>query len=276
MKNIQYFILFNFLLLCLNFENLKAEPEIGVYAGDVNQIDNPAILFSKRIWREINLKENANKPYFFNGKEISKIIINGVLSGNLTAYSDETLNDKLSLEDFKKRLMLPQLAASTSVEDEEEGWGNDASSSKTNQIEQVNYFLPNEVSLLEIMEDKIFSKETSSWTIDIRTVKLIIPAYKFTTGLRREVATFSYKELANYFDSIPKEALWRNPKNDAANIKLSDSFKMRLFHSTIVKISNPDNANLEDIYNKYPQEKFIVANQLEEKLIEWEYDVWEK
>lgn len=272
-------IFFNIFVLglLLLFNNDVSYAKAG-YSADINEIDNPDILISRRVWREINLKENANKPYFFQDKEITKIIVEGVLGGQLQPYNNDSLEKQLSIDEFKNNLLLPVTNDYKAAEDEDEGWGNktEQSQANANNASAVqNYFLPNEISILEIMEDKTFNKRSSSWGIDIKTVKLIIPAEKFLTGLRREVATFSYDDLEKYFDSMPKYALWRNPKNEAGNVKLSDSFRNRLFHSTIVKLYNPENANLEDVYTKTPKERFEAAERLEQELIELEYHVWE-
>lgn len=259
-------------------------PYLEYNRNSINPIPEPNILFRKRVWREIYLKERKNKPFFSREKEITKLIIEGVKEGALTPYTDEKLTTAMTKEQFLENLSLPHQEALSEQEKalgftEDAGWeakkdvkANDKDKPKEKEGE---YFLPNEVTTLEIMEDVIFHKVHATFVYDIQTVKLIIPADKFPTGLRKVVATFKYKDLAAYFDSKPKEALWINMKNNAANIKLTEAMELRLFDSRIIKIENPDDLNVDDIYNKTPKHNLYASQQLEEQLIELEQFLWE-
>eukprot|EP01132_Coremiostelium_polycephalum_P000275 gene275-360_t len=187
-------------------------------------IPEAAIIFRTRIWREIYLKERKNKPFFSKNKEITKLIIDGVKEGKLTPYQDETLAETMTNEQFITNLRLPAEEVLSEQEkamgfgEEQANWGDKKSTTTSQQAEEpiADEFLPTEVTTLELMEDLIFDKRTSSFIHDIQTIKLIIPADKFPTGLRRTVGTFKYKDLVAYFNSKPTEAVWVNVQNDAA------------------------------------------------------------
>lgn len=259
-------------------------PYLEYNRNSINPIPEPNILFRKRVWREIYLKERKNKPFFSREKEITKLIIEGVKEGALTPYTDEKLTTPMTKEQFLENLSLPHQDTLSEHEKalgftEDTGWdakkdvkADDKDKPKEKEAE---YFLPNEVTTLEIMEDVIFHKVHATFVYDIQTIKLIIPADKFPTGLRKVVATFKYKDLAAYFDSKPKEALWINMKNNAANIKLTEAMELRLFDSRIIKIENPDDLTVDDIYNKTPKHSLYASQQLEEQLIELEQFLWE-
>ncbi len=246
--------------------------------NSVNPIPESHILIRKRIWREIYLKEKQNKPFFTRNREITKIIIDGVKQGLLTPYKDEAFAKEMTKEEFFENLKIPGDDSPHTEEKalgftDDDGWG---SSKKGISVDgPSDYFLPNEVSILEVMEDWIFDKVRSEQVYDIQSFKLTIPEDKFETGLRREVGLFKYKDLATYFDSIPEEAVWVNTNNNAFNLKLTEAFALRAFSSRLIKLENPDDATLEDIYNKTPQEALIAAKRLEEKLLEDSYFLWE-
>ena len=259
-----------------------SEPSSNPYAAynenSLNPLPEPHVLFRRRVWREMYLKERQNKPFFARDKEITKFIIEGVKEGVLTPYTDELLTTAMTQEQFLEKLSLPKEEGLSAEEKalgftDDTGWGDRETPSAPETTEE--YFLPNEVTTLELMEDVIFDKVSSRLIYDIQTVKLIIPADKFPTGLRRTVGTFKYKDLAAYFDSKPKEAVWINVKNNAGNIKLTEAFELRLFGSRIVKVENPDDATIEDIYNKSPEAALLASQQLEEELRELEYFLWE-
>jgi gliding motility associated protien GldN len=259
-------------------------PYLEYNKNSIHPIPEPDILFRKRIWREIYLKEKKNKPFFARGKEITKFIIDGVKQGILVPYKDEKLDEKITKEQFLENLALPQQEALSAHEKalgftEDSGWDNKKVSTTDNKTKskekEVEEFLANEITTLEVMEDLIFDKVKSIFLYDVQTIKLIIPAEKFPTGLRKTVATFRYKDLAAYFDSKPKEALWINVKNSAGNIKLTEAIERRLFDSRIVKIENPDDLTVDDIYNKTPKQSLYASQALEEELIELDQFLWE-
>ncbi|MEM7055907.1 MAG: gliding motility protein GldN, partial [Bacteroidota bacterium] len=246
--------------------------------NSLNPIPEAHIMFRRRVWREIYLQEKQNRPFFVHDKEITKLIIEGVKHGALTPYTDESLTTEISKEQFLENLSLPKEEVLSAEEKalgftDDAEWGDEMPHAPATTEE--DYFLPNEVTTLELMEDVIFDKVSSVLIHDIQTIKLIIPAYKFPTGLRRVVATLRYKDLAAYFDSKPKEAVWVNVRNNAGNIKLTEAFELRLFGSRIVKVENPYNATVDDIYHKTPRAGIMASQQLEEELIELEYFLYE-
>ncbi len=159
------------------------------------------------------------------------------------------------------------------------GWGEEAAAKDTAGTqpaeETFDEFLAREINVLQLTEDMIFDKQRSRLYWDIQAITLIIPGTKFETGLFREVATFKFKDLDELFRSMPGEAIWFNPQNSAAHLNLSDAFALRLFNGRIIKVSNPDNEYLVDIYNKSPKEGLMASQWIEMELLELEHELWE-
>ncbi|XWN35499.1 MAG: gliding motility protein GldN [Roseivirga sp.] len=225
----------------------------------------------KRIWREIDFLVKPNKPFFTYQKEITKSIIEGVQAGQLTPYKDEEFQESMTPEEFLENLKLPEGDAQTFTADDDDDWGGDNPQEGHTKEEASDSFLPNEVSIIEIMEDWIFDKVRSKQYYDIQYFKLIIPASKFETGLRRVVGIFKYKDLAHYFDE--HKVFWVNVDNSAGHITMTTAFEKRLFLSRITKVENPDNLTLADIY-KTPEAEAQASKKMEEKLLEKEYFLW--
>src|ERR1043165_2780894 len=89
----------------------------GVMAQEVQDLEvqynpnslNPIPLYEQhykvRVWRNIDLKEKQNKGFFAKNGELSKLIVDGVRSGELVdVYQNDSLTSKLSKEDFLGRL----------------------------------------------------------------------------------------------------------------------------------------------------------------------------
>lgn len=235
------------------------------------------ILMKKRVWSQINLKEKRNRPIFSHKKELTKFIIEGVEAGLLTPYNDEAFESPMSKAEFFEKLKLPETDDASEGEQDlgfaDDSWGDDTQAKEGQKQEEADYFLPNEVSILEIMEDLIFDKVRSVQVYDTQSIKLIIPAEKFETGLRREVGIFKYKDLAAYLDE--QNVLWLNLENVASSIKATEAFELRLFSSGIVKLENPEDKTIADIYGDTPKAAALAAKELQERLLEEEYFLWE-
>jgi len=254
-------------------------PHVAYNPHSLYPIPEENVLIKNRIWRHIDLKEKSNKSFFPHKNEITKVIIEGVETGLLTVYSDEAFTKPMTKEEFFEKLKLPKADDFSEEEKalgftDDNAWQDKVQEKSTAQKEKLaEYFLPNEVSILELMEDWIFDKVRSVQIYDIQSIKLIIPADKFETGLCREIGIFKYKDLAAYFDE--KELAWVNVHNGAGNIKMTEAFALRLFSSRIVKLENPDDNTIADLYNKTPKAAVIASKELEEKLLEKEYFLWE-
>ncbi|MCG8340654.1 MAG: gliding motility protein GldN [Cytophagales bacterium] len=259
------------------------ESDSGYNPNSINPIHESDIMLQKRIWLRMDLKEKQNKPFFSFRREITKFIIEGVDQGLLTPYENDSLQVEMTKEVFRENLKRPEEEGGLSEEEKALGftevddtdWG-DSDQNSLPQEQTVSYFQPQEISVLEIMEDWIFDRRRSKLVYDIQSIKLIIPEEKFETGLFKVVGTFKYKDLATYFDSMPKEAIWVNPYNSAENRKLTEAFTLRLFSARIVKVENPDDDPLEQIYNKSPEEGIMASQWMEEKLIAEESNLWEE
>lgn len=267
--------------------------------NSVRPIRESDILLKKRVWRRIDLKEKQNKPFFAYNNEISKILIEAVKAGVLTPYANDSLQTRMSREDFLENLQMPDMGGGLTEEEkamgfgqennsgwDTSGWGNNSSSGTTNNKagdstaastsgSSATEFLPRQITTLELMEDMVFDKRRSRLYWDIQAVKLVIPASQFETGLLREVATFKYKDIEQLFRSMPGEAIWFNPQNSAGHLNLADAFTLRLFSGRIIKVSNPDDSFLIDIYNRSPKDGLMASQWIEMQLLEMEHELWE-
>jgi len=256
-------------------------------------------LYKKRVWRRMDLKEQQNKPFFAFNNEITKILIQEVKKGTLQPYvNDDSLKNKMPMEDFLKKLKIPGMD-----EEEDDGFGDgfdddgfgddgfgddgfgddgfgedpfgegDGGDEEEEAIS--DEFLPVQITLLEIMEDIIFDKRRSLVYYDIQSIKMTIPASEFETGVSVDVATFKWKDLNRVFRNLPGEAIWFNRQNSAEHRNLADAFDLRLFGSRLVKVDNPRNDYIVDIYNRSLKEGLLASYWLEMQLMEKEHHVWE-
>lgn len=284
MKSLVYlFVLVFFATLGFGDKVQAQETESGYNPNSVYPIHEEFIMYKKRLWRRMDLKEKQNLPFFAFNNEITKIMIEAVRNGTLQSYANDSLTTMMTKEEFLKQMELPDYGGGLSEDEKALGFGDEeeADGDSWGDEEEVvdegesNYFLPNEISILEIMEDMLFDRKHSRLKFDIQSVKMVIPADKFETGLIREVAVFKYKDLQVLFKSMPDKAVWFNPYNTSEHRNLADAFDLRMFSARIIKFSNPKDEMIVDIYNQSPKAGIIASMQYEADLLEWEHNLWE-
>ena len=163
------------------------------------------------------------------------------------------------------------------------GWGDNGGAeggaeqqTASSGSSDADYFLPTDVSIMEIMEDVIFDKRRGRMYYDMMSIKLIIPAENYTTGLLKEVATFRYKDLETLFRNHPEEAVWFNPQNSAEHKNMADAFNLRLHSARLTKIQNTDNLAIVEIYDNNEFRALLASQQMEYQLMEYEHNLWEQ
>ncbi|MEM7550665.1 MAG: gliding motility protein GldN [Bacteroidota bacterium] len=265
--------------------NAQEIEDDGYNPNSVHPIHENDIMYKKRVWRRMDLREKQNQPFFAFNNEVTKIMIEAVMKGDLYAYQSDSLSNRYTKEQFEEQLTIPELGGGLSDEEKalgfseddgwgDSGWGDEGDSDAEEQEVISDLFLPNQVNVLEIMEDIIFDKKRSRLYYDIQTIKLVLPPELFDTGLEKVVATFRYKDLEELFRKTP-HAYWFNPQNSREHKNLSDAFALRLFKANLVKVENPEDSYIVDIYNKSPKQGIMASQWLENEIIEYEHNLWE-
>lgn len=307
MKNISSLsILAGFLLSQVAFGQEKSDN--GLNPLSLRPVHESNVAYKIGLWRRIDLREKQNQPLFSNNNEITKHLIEGVKSGILDAYSDENLEQRLTLNEFNERMFKRFEGGGLSQEEIDAGFGKDdaaaddgwgestggtddgwgeatatedntqngtkKSTATASQAPADGYeMFPNEFYIIELKEDWIFDRQRSRQYFDIQTVTIKIPAEGSNDGLEKVLASFKFRDLEHFFRNNPN-AVWFNETNTAKHINLADAFELRLFHGRIVKKSNSLNKYLDEQYNS-PKEALIQSQELEYELIEFEHNLWE-
>jgi gliding motility associated protien GldN len=259
--------------------------------------------YKVRIWRSVDLAEKQNKGFFARNGEISKLLIDAIMSGEIAdIYMYDSLTTKMSKEDFLKNLQQQDsqiLDTWTPTNDyytddlksyngknyraltDSRGANPETSPNEwaVTQEGKAVTFLASDVSNLEIVEDVIFDRRRSRLYYDIQAVRLVIPGSKnVQTGFNKGICWLKYKDIEKMFRAHPKKAIWFNRQNTAQNKNFADAFLLRLFYGPITKVQNPDDESLLDIYlaNGRPYREAIWAGEWEEiKMMEKEHNLWE-
>jgi gliding motility associated protien GldN len=264
----------------VSFESFGQEEKLAYNENSVYPIPYANQMYKRTVWRRMDLKEKQNRPFFSTSNEITRIIIDAVEDGLIYPYVDDSLNKRMSKEQFLENLQLPtdepdDFGATDAGFGDDAGWGGDAGWGDEEAAgPSVQYYDATQIYILRIMEDMIFDQVRSRLYWDIQSIEMIIPATEVATGVEKTVAVFRYKDLEQLFRSMPDRAIWYNRQNTAAHRNMADAFLLRLFSARVVKVSNPRNDWIQDI--SPDQKSALYSSQQEEyKLIEYEHNLWE-
>jgi gliding motility associated protien GldN len=277
MKKALSSILILFLIGFISIESFAQEEGLTSNENSVYPIPFVNQMYKRTIWRRMDLKEKQNRPFFSTSNEITRIIIDAVRDGLLYAYEDDSLNKRMSKEQFFENLKLPTDEPDDFGSDDSGfgdtsggGWGDEEETAP----EADQYFDASQLYIMRIKEDMIFDKVRSRLYWDIQSIELMIPTDQTATGLEVPIGVFRYIDLEKIFRSMPDRAIWYNRQNTAHHRNMADAFLLRLFNARVVKIANDRDDWLQDIS---PDEKSALykSQQEEYKLIEYEHNLWE-
>jgi gliding motility associated protien GldN len=261
-------------------------------------------LYRVRVWRDMDLKEKQNKGFFARGNEISRVLVNAIKAGEISkVYEEDSLTDRSAMdkEKFLSKFQYreevkydPWDAAKDYFRDDivtyngkkfiaMDGSNNlppdDARNSKTDYWQETSQgsaasFEPTDIYRVQIVEDIIFDRRRSRLYYDI--IALRLQAWDEAGGGFKPLGWIKYSDAERVFRAHPEQAVWFNRQNTAQNRNFADAFLLRLFHATIYRVENPDNADLTDIYGSDKYHEAILAREWEEmKLMEKEHNLWE-
>lgn len=232
------------------------------------------VMWSKMVWRIIDLREKMNQTLYFPTKEVQgrrnlvNLFVEGIKDGKLTAY------DAKEDDEFKVPMTFDQVkeafGATTrtmKVRDIDTGEMIDKPVTGEVRSEEVKQFM--------IKEEWYFDKQTS--TLNVRVIG-ICPIKEYfrdedvnqETVVRRQLFWIYYPEARELMAA--NEVF--NPLNTARNSSYDDIFLKRRFNSYIVKESNIyDNRNISQYL--VGKNAMIESKRIESEIFDYEQNLWE-
>ncbi len=238
-----------------NLLDAKVTPYAAIRESDV--------IYQKRIWRQIDLRQKMNQIFASPKSRLIDIIMDAVLAGELTAYANPTGNEKefsviLKPEEAKRAfsdsVVIPEI---------------DSTGQTIGSHMVAGEFNPDSILLFQIKEDVIFDKQRS---VAERRIISIAPMVRVSAGGvdYGEVPAFwiYFPEARHIF--VTKEA--PNPHNDATGLSFDDIFVKSFYDSYIVKESNPKDLRIKDY--AVGIDRLKESERIKKALLDWEHDLW--
>lgn len=233
------------------------------------------VMFYKRVWRVIDLREKMNHPLYFPTQEISEIGYNrqslfhvlkkGIEEGSIQAYEEQADGGQF-------KVPLTKTAAMDKLSEERTGTDIDPETGLEIQTSYTIDVNANNVKEYWIKEDWVFDRERSVMEVRIIGILPIIEKENAETGqTKREGLFWIYFPEARYV--LANQEVY-NPNNDGERLTFEDYFRKRIFSSYIFRETNVyDNRVLE----KYVKgvDRQLEASRIEEEIINFEHDLWQ-
>ncbi len=233
------------------------------------------VMYYKRVWRIIDLREKINFPLYYPElpiKEIGyervslfEVIKRGVEEGTITAYEDDEVGGQFQVPLTKSEAVkkLSEERTSTDI-DLETGLEKEITFTvDIGSQDVVNY---------RIKEDWVFDRERSVMEVRILGILPVIEKESAETGQKTRTGLFwIYFPEARYV--FANQEVY-NPSNDGSRLTFEDLFRKRVFSSYIFRETNVyDNRMIDDYTDNI--DLLLESRKVEQEIINVEHDMWQ-
>lgn len=230
------------------------------------------VMWARRIWQVIDLREKINLPLYYPLSEINDrknlfdVIKHALLvDGSITAYSTGPLGTD---DEFKVPLLTSEVESMLSKIDT--SYTPDLDTGEMIQVIQQINVESSDIKMFKIKEDWYFDRQRSE-----RYVRIIGIAPM--REIRGEDGEFrGYQDMFwLYFPELRYVlANWDifNRQNDAERRSYDDFFWKRHFHSYVVKESNVYDRNIAEYTSGI--DHLLESERIKQEIFEFEQDLW--
>lgn len=227
------------------------------------EVNTRNIRFYKRIWRDIDLKDDKNAILAIPGNSLMELMMRAIDEGKLSLYrpEDDAFKYRMGAAEgiarFTDSVLVP-------IFDEE---GNQIDSKMT-----LNEFDPSKVSKFRIKEDIFFDKQRSS--LESRIIG-IAPLMTITTSAELAESVGTTPAFWIYFPQLRYTTVQvdiSDPDNGVYDMTMDDFFVQHKYTSTIVRESSP--SMLRKLKQDDNGSVAIDSKEIEDKLDAYKKKLW--
>ncbi|MCX6290240.1 MAG: gliding motility protein GldN [Bacteroidetes bacterium] len=231
------------------------------------------VMWSKRIWRVIDLNEKMNLPLKYpigkilDRKSLIDLMLDAIKEGSLTAYS--TTDDEFTLP-----VTMKEIAAKGGARSDTTKMNRPDPPYEEYDTVIAKEFAPEKVIAYRLKEEWFFDKQRS--VMDVRIIGIAPMIYDIDESgnlrpgnVKKPLFWVYYPEARKLFEN--SEVF--NRENDGSRRSFDDIFQKRLFSSFIYKESNVYDRRIEDY--RQGLSALLEAERIKNDITNFEHDMWE-
>lgn len=242
-----------------NILSAKVSPYASLRESDV--------MFRKRIWREIDLREKVNMVFASPKSRLITVLTDAIQAGELTAYDASSTKDDVNGDEFS--VVLKPEEAMAKFADSVLVPIFDKDGNQTGTVVKAGEFNPDSIVKFRIKEDWIFDKQRSVFEPRIVGIAPMIKISAAGQAFDEQPAFWIYFPEARHL-LVTQAVVNRN--NDATGLSYDDIFMKRVFSSYIVKESNPEDLRIKDY--AVGIDRLYESERVKKELMDFEHDLW--
>ena len=258
---------------------LEAPPRDGVFdrtvVTQVQPIPYPYlreadIVWTKRVWRVIDMREKMNQPFYFpespqnQWKSFIQIIMDAMKEGTIQAYSAETdlflvpvtYKETMDQLEKKKKVSLPR----------------PDNPDQTFDTVISTPFYPTDVKQLRIKEDWYFDKQRSVLEVRILGICPMVESFA-EDGTSRGPKPLFWVYFPDCRNLFARNEQFNLRNGVAGRLTYDDVFMKRIFSSYIYKEENVYDRKIADYATGV--DALLESERAKNKILEFESSLWE-
>ena len=245
------------------------------------------VMLSRKIWREIDLRQKINHPFYYpendgvghtivDRKSLIDVIYSAIQEGSITAYDNAAMDDEFREEmsqDAIKKIGGAKEEMVEVVDWDAVAEGADPAEATRMEL-NVTQFNRNSVKKWRLKEEWFFDKQRS--VMDVRIIGLA-PLQEDRDEVNGQIlGTFSplfWVYFPEAREILINAEVFNLVKNNAERRTYDDIFWKRMFGSTIVKESSVMDRKI----NEYMVglDALLEAERIKTEIFNIEHDLWE-
>lgn len=227
------------------------------------EVNKKNIRFYKRVWRDIDLKDEKNYILAIPGNSLIEVVMKAIEKGKLSLYSpdDDSFKGRLSAQEgmarFADSVLVPIF----------DGEGNQIDSKMA-----LNEFDPSRVTKFRVKEDIFFDKQRSR--LETRIIG-VAPLMNITTSAELAESVGATPAFWLYFPQLRYSLVQvdiSDPDKGLYDMTMDDFFVQNKFASTIVRESSP--GMLQNVKESENGGQLLDGRKVEEKLDAYKKKLW--